>query len=115
MSAIDEFNNIAPPFGSAVMLELHQNQTQEPYLKAYYLNVTESKHPYQLKLSSCLNIKTPSVSTSNPLKVQLSSPNNDQCTLSKFFTLTQSLILKNWEVECENIRSQEYSEGKSLI
>lgn len=115
MSALDEFNNQAPPFGSAVIFELHQNLTQEPYLKAFYLNVTESKSPYQLKLNSCLNVKSQSQSTSKPSKVQLLSSNHDQCTLSKFFTLTQPFIVKNWEVECQNIRSKEYSDGKLSI
>jgi len=87
LSALNVYNNLSPPFGSAIMLEIYQNQTQEPYLKTFYLNVTESESPYELELKDC-----------GPA----SNAQKTRCTVSNFQKMVSDLIPDNWEEECEN-------------
>lgn len=86
LSALNVFNGLSPPFGSAVMLEIHQNQTQEPYIKTLYLNVTESESPYELELHNC-----------GP-----ASNGRQTCAVTNFHQMVSDLIPDNWEEECEN-------------
>lgn len=75
--------------GSAILLEIHQNQTQEPYLRTFYLNVTESESPFELELKDC-----PQTWTSGAKKAV--------CTLTSFRQMVSDLIPGNWEEECGN-------------
>ena len=76
--------------GSAIMLEIHQNQTQDPFIKLLYLNVTQSESPFELELKDC-----PQTWTNGAKKAV--------CTLTSFRQMVNDLIPGNWEEECENI------------
>ena len=70
---------------------MHQNQSHSPIINAYYLNKTESKSPYPLILKDCLRME------------KTKSESESVCTVSNFHLSVQDLIPHNWEVECENI------------
>lgn len=90
LSALDVYNGLAPPFGSAVMLEIYQNQTDEPYLRTFYLNDTASERPIELELKSC-----PQTWTNGAKKAV--------CTLTSFQQTVGDLIPGDWEEECRNV------------
>ena len=69
------------------MLEIYQNQTNEPYIKLFYLNVTESETPFELELNDC-----PQTWTNGATK--------SVCTTSNFHAMVNDLIPGNWEEEC---------------
>lgn len=74
------------------MLEIHQNQTDEPYILPFYLNDTFSERPYELELKSC-----PQTWTNGAKKAV--------CTLTSFKQIVSDLILNSeeWEEECQNV------------
>lgn len=72
------------------MLEIYQNQTDEPYLRTFYLNDTASERPYELELRTC-----PQTWTNGAKKAV--------CTLTSFQQVVSDLIPGNWEEECKNV------------
>lgn len=86
MSALNNFNGLSPPFGSSIMIEIHQNHTNEPFIKMFYLNETEKEKPYPLELNDCIRIGS----------------NQDHCTISNFYETIKDLLPNNWDVECQN-------------
>ncbi|XP_075679224.1 prostatic acid phosphatase-like [Dermatophagoides pteronyssinus] len=86
MSALNNFNGLSPPFGSSIMIEIHHNHTNEPFIKMFYLNETEKEKPYPLELNDCIRIGS----------------NQDHCTISNFYETIKDLLPDNWDVECQN-------------
>ncbi len=72
------------------MLEIYQNQTDEPYLRTFYLNDTASERPIELELKSC-----PQTWTNGAKKAV--------CTLTSFQQTVGDLIPGDWEEECRNV------------
>ncbi|KPM10367.1 lysosomal acid phosphatase-like protein 3 [Sarcoptes scabiei] len=98
LSALKEFNNLAPPFGATVLLELHQElEDRSPFLKLFYLNVTESERPFELSLNDCKRFDA--AESVQPVQAQNQS---NHCTLERFHRSIKDLIPKDWQVECEN-------------
>ncbi|KAI2800106.1 hypothetical protein BLOT_014013 [Blomia tropicalis] len=88
LSALRVYNELAPPFGSAIMLEIYQNQTNEPYIRGFYLNVTESESPYELRLGDGVR--------------QSINVARNICTITDFYKIVDDLIPDDWETECNN-------------
>ena len=49
---LGSFNNKIVPFGSTIIFELHQ-QSNDYFVKIYYLNETYTGHPHLLKIGIC--------------------------------------------------------------
>lgn len=78
LNTLNVFDVIAPPYRSAVMIELYENQELGYHVKILYRNDT-TREPYQLILPGC----------------------EANCPLFKFKDLTASIIPEDWDVECE--------------
>ena len=61
-------------------MELHQ--AKDPFIKTYYLNQTETRSPYELRLNDC------------------AKDGSELCTVNQFKQSVQDLIPDNWEEEC---------------
>lgn len=70
------------------MLEIYQNQTNEPYIRGFYLNVTESESPYELRLGDGVR--------------QSINVARNICTITDFYKIVDDLIPDDWETECNN-------------
>lgn len=75
------------------MLEIYQHQTDEPYLRTFYLNDTASERPYELEMKSCPQTWTNGANSNGKKAV---------CTLTSFQQIVSDLIPGDWEEECEN-------------
>ncbi|OTF69161.1 lysosomal acid phosphatase-like protein [Euroglyphus maynei] len=98
MSALKNFNGLSPPFGATIMIEIHRQQNHtiinnEPFIRMYYLNVTEMEKPYPLELNNCKRIGS----------------DHDHCTISNFYESIKDLIPDDWDAECENPSSSSRS------
>jgi lysosomal acid phosphatase len=82
MRALDIYDPFAltpPPYGAALMFELHQDsQLQRELVKIFYRNDTRAE-PQELKLPTCA----------------------DPCTLPDFVEMTKDLIPIDYEKECQ--------------
>ncbi|KAH7646619.1 lysosomal acid phosphatase-like protein [Dermatophagoides farinae] len=106
MSALNNFNGIAPPYGSTIMMEIHQNHTDESFIRMYYLNVTEMENPYRLELKDCYYyIKQ---------RQLIHGSNPDQCTITNFYETIKDLLPNDWNVECENSSSSTAADPLSI-
>ncbi|RWS03100.1 lysosomal acid phosphatase-like protein 3, partial [Dinothrombium tinctorium] len=81
MTLFEIFNMRWPPFGATLMFELYATSSGKPYMKMFYLNVTESEKPFQLRSPYCND--------------------DDWCDFETFLKNTDHLIPKNWVRECD--------------
>lgn len=88
LTSLNAYNEIPPPFGATVLMEVYDNSTNGEFIKAYYLNETETESPYSLPLTNCINIAEPS---KDPL-----------CTVANFRLSVQDLLPGDWKAECEH-------------
>ncbi|XP_054162089.1 uncharacterized protein LOC128960052 [Oppia nitens] len=82
MTALDIWNGLLMPYGSTLIIELHQQSDDQSYfVKLYYYNETldETKSPYLLKLPNCTSTN---------------------CPINQFYSLTDNVISRDWNQEC---------------
>ncbi|RWS27799.1 lysosomal acid phosphatase-like protein 3 [Leptotrombidium deliense] len=79
LNALQVFNKLPPPFGSAMLIELH-SASNSHFVKSFYLNETYSEKPVPLSYPFC-----------NHRKV---------CELETFVNYIEKYSLKDWEKEC---------------
>jgi len=77
LNSLKVFNRLAPPYASAVLLELFKREEGKHFVRLAYKNDTEAT-PYPLTLPGCDHL----------------------CPLEKFKQLTQSLVPEDWSEEC---------------
>ncbi|RWS28843.1 lysosomal acid phosphatase-like protein 3 [Leptotrombidium deliense] len=77
---INVFNKKPPPFGSSVIIELH-NMSKNQYIRAYYLNETHTENAVPLMFPFC-NSKS-------------------ICPLPTFLKYIEEFIMKSWRKECK--------------
>jgi len=77
LNSLNVFNGLAPPYASAVLLELFKREEGKHFVRLAYKNDTEAT-PYPLTLPGCDTL----------------------CPLEKFKQLTQSLVPEDWSDEC---------------
>uniref|UniRef100_A0A1W7RAX7 acid phosphatase n=1 Tax=Hadrurus spadix TaxID=141984 RepID=A0A1W7RAX7_9SCOR len=82
LSALGVFNNIAPPYCAAILIELHSDGEHEHTVRLLYLNSSnpekEPQRPITLTLPGC----------------------HPHCQLGKFVQLTRDIIPVDWKKEC---------------
>ncbi|XP_054155556.1 prostatic acid phosphatase-like [Oppia nitens] len=89
LRSLDIYNNMSPPYGSTIFIELYDLQTKTSKkksvfeLEVHYLNDTKSEKPYELPVKMC------------------QKANKTICELNNFFSVTKNLIVNNWEQECQ--------------
>jgi hypothetical protein len=84
MSALGIFNNLQPPYGSTLFIELHEDN-QIPltqFIKIWYLNETFSEQPFEMKMPGCYD------------------PTINGCKLSNFLELTNEFLFSDYDKEC---------------
>merc|ERR1711860_99281 len=79
MNSLGMFDGIAPPYASAIMVELHKTQKNEFYVQFWYRNETSSE-PHLLTVEGC----------------------SENCPLEKLDRVTQHLRPQNWKRECQD-------------
>ncbi|XP_054162090.1 prostatic acid phosphatase-like [Oppia nitens] len=91
MITLDIWNGIIIPFGSSLIVELHQQlgaiNGKGYFVRLYYYNETldDTKRPYLLKLPNCISV---------------------DCPIEQFYTLTNTFIPSDWNRECGiNVKS----------
>lgn len=109
LNALGVYNDLAPPFGASVMLEVHQRTpTDKPYLRLFYLNQTETNTPHELRLNDCINDDSDLITT-NPRSSNRLHQHSEVgvCTVSKWIHSIEGLIPGDWEKECDNVSVDE--------
>jgi len=83
LAALDVFNDLAPPYASAVMVELWKSEAEkeEPFVRVYYRNDT-------------------SINPAPPLLLTVPGCHSD-CPWSQFLSLTSDSFPKDYAEECE--------------
>ncbi|RWS30140.1 lysosomal acid phosphatase-like protein 3 [Leptotrombidium deliense] len=76
LSALDVFNNIKPPFGATIFIELNSQNK----IRLLYMNLTEFETPITLQLHDC--------------------DYEDVCDLATFMKSMQRVIPRDWKQEC---------------
>ena len=79
MNSLGMFDGIAPPYASAIMVELYKTQKNEFYVQFWYRNDTSSE-PHLLTVEGC----------------------SENCPLEKLDRVTQHLRPQNWKRECQD-------------
>jgi len=78
LKLLNAFNNITPPFGASILIELHSTNNRSQYfLKFHYLNDTSSMESFPLYPSCC---------------------HSDHCDIYSFFDCFQ--LIQDWKREC---------------
>ena len=77
---LDVFNDMKPPYASALLLELYSDENQKFYFKMFFHNETDSE-PYALKMKIC-NFE-------------------ELCEWDVFYTNSENLTVEDWTAECQ--------------
>ncbi|XP_054169317.1 uncharacterized protein LOC128966494 [Oppia nitens] len=90
MQAMDIFNDQLPPFGSALIFELHRhNYSTDPlkgyFVKIFYQNETTigKEMPHQLQWTNCMGVT--------------------DCPLDKYFDTTKPFLYEDFDKECNQL------------
>ncbi|XP_054165608.1 prostatic acid phosphatase-like [Oppia nitens] len=81
MNALHNFDNKSPPFGSTILIELRQSNSNYTF-NFYYMNDTYSK-PIPLGLPNCTD-------------------HQNECSFTQFVESVNDLIPDDWDHECHN-------------
>ncbi|XP_047472576.1 prostatic acid phosphatase-like isoform X1 [Penaeus chinensis] len=75
------FNNVAPPYATTFIIELHKHNENEHYVKMFLRNDTKIiDPPYELHLPGC----------------------PDPCTLDDWLSITSQVVPEDWAAECKS-------------
>ena len=84
MHSLNIFNGLHPPFGAALLFELHEGLpgSNSYFLRAFYYNATV-------------------INTGTPHAIQWRNCGNQfDCPIDQFFSSTKHLLYKNFDKEC---------------
>jgi len=92
MASMSMFNYIWPPFNGAFILELHENEENQYFLKALYRNDT-SHDPYVLHFPNCL----------------------EMCSWQKAWDATSPYFMDNRNVACKKMTPEEVTKKQEEL